>query len=105
LRLSNEFIRQAHRRGEAFPVAISIGIASAITAVSIVALPPDTDELGLAGAFRNEAADLIKCETIPLEVPPKAEIIIEGEIRPGDIGQRGPLGNTQVIMEKKCPDL
>ena len=57
-----------------------------------VALPPDTDELGLAGAFRGEPVDLVRCETIPLEVPATAEIVIEGEIQPGDMRLEGPFG-------------
>ena len=88
----NEFSRQVHRLGKAFPVVISIGMDPAITAASIVALPPDTDELNLAGAFRGEPVDLIRCETIPLEVPATAEIVIEGEIRPGDLRPEGPFG-------------
>jgi UbiD family decarboxylase len=88
----NEFARKAHERGEAFPVAITIGQDPAVTCSSIVALPPNTDELGLAGALRGSPVDLVRCETIPLEVPATAEIVLEGEIRPGDMREEGPFG-------------
>jgi UbiD family decarboxylase len=98
-----EFVRKAHGRGEAFPVAISIGQDPAITAASIVALPPDTDELGLAGAFRGEPVDLVRCETIPLEVPATAEIVIEGEIRPGEMRPEGPFGEYTGYYGERMP--
>ena len=88
----NEFARIVHKRGEALPVAVSIGQDPTITASAIVALPPDTDEFCLAGAMRGEPVDLVKCETIPLEVPATAEIVIEGEIRPGHMREEGPFG-------------
>ncbi|HUJ89756.1 MAG TPA: UbiD family decarboxylase [Syntrophorhabdales bacterium] len=88
----NDFTRKAHAKGEPFPVAITIGQDPAITCSSIVALPPDTDELGLAGAMRGEPVDLVPCETVPLEVPATAEIVIEGEIRPGSAREEGPFG-------------
>lgn len=87
-----QFAKKVHNRGEALPVAISIGQDPVITASAIVALPPGKDELGLAGALRGEPVDLVKCETVPLEVPATAEIIIEGEIRPGDMREEGTFG-------------
>lgn len=87
-----QFITKVSKRGEALPVAISFGQDPAITAAAIVALPPSADELGLAGAIRGEPVDLVKCETVPLEVPATAEIVIEGEFRPGDMREEGPFG-------------
>ena len=87
-----QFAKKLHERGQTLPVAISIGQDPVVTASAIVALPPGKDELGLAGALRGEPVDLVKCETIPLEVPATAEIIIEGEIQPGNMREEGIFG-------------
>lgn len=87
-----QFAKKLHARGEPLPVAIIIGPDPVVTASAIIALPPGQDELGLAGALRGEPVDLVKCETVPLEVPATAEIIIEGEIRPGNMRDEGTFG-------------
>ncbi|MDY7038183.1 MAG: UbiD family decarboxylase [Thermodesulfobacteriota bacterium] len=43
-------------------------------------LPPEVCEYEIMGAIRGEPVDLVKCETIDLEVPANAEIVIEGEL-------------------------
>ena len=88
----HQFATKLHKRGESLPVAITIGQDPAVTVSAIVALPPGKDEFGLAGAIRGEPVDLVKCETIPLEVPATAEIVIEGEIREGNMKDEGPFG-------------
>jgi len=87
-----QFALKLAKRGEALPVAISIGQDPTIMASAIAALPPGTDEFGLAGAMRGEPIDLVKCETIPLEVPASAEIILEGEFHLDDMREEGPFG-------------
>jgi len=87
-----QFAKKLHARGEPLPVAIIIGAVPVVDASSIVALPPGKDELGLAGALQGAPIDVVKCETVPLEVPATAEIIIEGEIRPGEMRDEGTFG-------------
>jgi UbiD family decarboxylase len=55
-------------------------------------IPFGTDELAIAGALRGKPLELVPCKTIPLEVPAMAEIVIEGEIRPGELREEGPFG-------------
>ena len=99
----NQFASVLHKKGEAYPVAISIGQDPAITAAAIVALPPNIDEFGLAGGIRGEPVDLVKCETIPVEVPATAEIVIEGEIQPGDLKEEGPFGEFTGYYGPRMP--
>ena len=86
------FMVKAHKKGQPLPVAISIGQDPTIMAAAITALPPFTDEFAFAGALRGAPLDLVKCQTIPLEVPATAEIILEGEFLPGDMREEGPFG-------------
>jgi len=50
------------------------------------------DELELGAGVMGETLELVKCETIDLEVPAHAEIIIEGVVRPNVREQEGPFG-------------
>jgi UbiD family decarboxylase len=48
------------------------------------------DEYDLAGGLRQEAFQLIKCQTVDLEVLAQSEIVIEGVIQPGVRVEDGP---------------
>jgi UbiD family decarboxylase len=57
-------------------------------------LPFGVDELAMAGALRGKPVELVRCKTVPLEVPAEAELVIEGEVRPavGERREEGPFG-------------
>lgn len=82
-------------RNEPMPVAIFIGhhplyyIAAATTAAYGV------DEFEIAGGFLGEAVRLVKCETVDLEVPADAEIVLEGHIPPHYREEEGPFSEFQ----------
>jgi 2,5-furandicarboxylate decarboxylase 1 len=81
-------------RGEAMPVAMIYGTHPAIFFASSFTTAFGNDEYGLAGALMNEPVRLIKCETIDLEVPAEAEIVIEGEVLPKTLEPEGPFGEV-----------
>lgn len=80
--------------GKPMPVVTAIGLAPEILAASVVSLIYGQDELGLAGALRGEPVELVKAETVDLEVPAYAEIILEGEIPVDETKweEEGPFG-------------
>jgi 4-hydroxy-3-polyprenylbenzoate decarboxylase len=47
----------------------------------------------LAGFLRGEPVELVKAKTVDLEVPARAEIVLEGYVEPGDVGIEGPFGD------------
>jgi 2,5-furandicarboxylate decarboxylase 1 len=59
----------------------------------------DVDELELGSTlYKNKYGkplELVKCETIDLEVPADAEIVIEGEMPPHAREMEGPFGEFQ----------
>lgn len=85
-------MEKAWAKGEPFPVAIAIGVDPAIWIASVAPYPFGTDELAMASAIRGEPVELVKCETIPVEVPATAEIILEGEIPPNVFKEEAPFG-------------
>jgi UbiD family decarboxylase len=52
----------------------------------------------VAGALRGAPVELVTCETIPLEVPATAEIVLEGEIPANAVEPEGPFGEYTGYM-------
>jgi 2,5-furandicarboxylate decarboxylase 1 len=50
------------------------------------------DELEMGAGVLGETLELVKCETVDLEVPAQAEIVIEGVVPPGVREPEGPFG-------------
>ena len=75
------------------PVAVAIGSDPATMYSAILPLPPDLDEMMIAGFLRREAVAMVKCETCDLEVPANAEIVLEGYVIPGETRREGPFGD------------
>ncbi|MEX0801824.1 MAG: UbiD family decarboxylase [Candidatus Binatia bacterium] len=80
--------RDAASRNQPLPVAIVLGALPDINFVAAANLPYGVDELAVAGGIRGRPVDVVRCKTIPLEVPAEAEIVIEGEISPS-LKERG----------------
>jgi 2,5-furandicarboxylate decarboxylase 1 len=77
---------------EPFPVALALGVDPTLVLTAVAAFPRESDELAMAGALRQAPLELVRCETIPLEVPASAEIVLEGEMIAGDLIEEGPFG-------------
>ena len=75
------------------PVAVAIGADPATMYSAILPLPPDLDEMMIAGFLRREPVAMVQCETCDLEVPANAEIVLEGYVIPGETRREGPFGD------------
>jgi 4-hydroxy-3-polyprenylbenzoate decarboxylase len=74
-------------------VAVAIGTDPAITFSAIVPAPPDVEEYLIAGFLRQKPVELVKCETVDLDVPATAEIILEGHVNLDELKPEGPFGD------------
>jgi 4-hydroxy-3-polyprenylbenzoate decarboxylase len=74
-------------------VAVAIGTDPALTFSAIVPAPPDVEEFIIAGFLRQKPVELVKCETMDLEVPASAEIILEGYVQLDELRTEGPFGD------------
>ena len=74
-------------------VAVAIGSDPATMFSGILPLPPDLDEMLFAGFLRSKPVELVKCETVDLEVPANAEIVLEGYVTLGELRTEGPFGD------------
>lgn len=84
---------EALRRGERMPVAVAIGSDPATTFAAALPLPDDVDEMLAAGFLRKEAVEMVRCETVDLEVPANAEFVLEGWVDPAELRREGPFGD------------
>lgn len=83
------------QRGQPTPIAIVIGVHPAIWISAGYTTGPGIDELGLAGGLLGRAVRTVKCETIDIDVPAEAEIVLEGELVPDNhLEPEGPFGEV-----------
>ncbi len=78
---------------ERLDVAVALGADPVTMWSGSLPIPPDLDEIAVAGLVRNEAVEMVKCKTIDLEVPAHAEIVLEGYVKPGELRPEGPFGD------------
>jgi 4-hydroxy-3-polyprenylbenzoate decarboxylase len=74
-------------------VAVAIGTDPALTFSAIVPAPPEIEEFIIAGFLRQKPVELVKCETVDLEVPASAEIVLEGYVKLDELRTEGPFGD------------
>jgi 4-hydroxy-3-polyprenylbenzoate decarboxylase len=86
-------------------VAVAIGTDPATTFSAIVPAPPEVEEYLIAGFLRGKPVELVKCETVDLEVPAHAEYILEGYVNLGELRTEGPFGDHTgfYTMEDQYP--
>ena len=74
-------------------VAVAIGTEPAVTFSAIIPAPPEIEEYLIAGFLRGSPVDLVKCETVDLEVPASSEIVLEGYVNLDELRSEGPFGD------------
>jgi 4-hydroxy-3-polyprenylbenzoate decarboxylase len=80
-------------RNDRMEVAVAIGTDPATTFSAIVPAPPEVEEYLIAGFLRQKPVELVKAETVDLEVPAHAEYILEGYVQLGELRTEGPFGD------------
>ena len=79
-------------RGEACPVAVSVGHDPLLLLVGGLEVDYGKNEYDVAGAIRGEPIQLVAAPYTGLPVPASAELVLEGEIPPGEGRLEGPFG-------------
>ncbi len=99
------FVKWAARK-EPMPVACVIGWDPIMPFLAGSPVAPGVCEWDVMGAYRSEPAQLVRCETVDLEVPASAEIVIEGTISddPTTYETEGPFGEfTGYVSDLPTP--
>ena len=77
---------------EPLEAALVIGVHPALLLASQATTPLGVDELEIAGSLLQEPLELVRCETVDLEVPAESEIVLEGRFLPHVRQEEGPFG-------------
>jgi len=85
-------LRGYAERREPMPVALVVGADPVLFLCSSTLFGQDESEYDAAGALRGEPVKVVRGETVDLPIPATAEIVIEGEIMPGELLEEGPFG-------------
>ncbi|GIM45407.1 hypothetical protein DNHGIG_09560 [Collibacillus ludicampi] len=84
--------KQAEEEGRPLECAIVIGVDPVTLLASQASTPFGVDELEIASALRGEPLEVVRCETVDIDVPAYAEIVLEGKILPHVREPEGPFG-------------
>jgi 4-hydroxy-3-polyprenylbenzoate decarboxylase len=80
------------RLGQDMPVAVVMGTEPVIPFVGGMPIPEGVNEADFIGGYIGEPLDVVRCETVDLEVPATAEIVIEGTLSVSEVAPEGPMG-------------
>jgi 4-hydroxy-3-polyprenylbenzoate decarboxylase len=86
------FKRMAEQ-GKRIDAAVIIGADPATVYSGVAPVPEGLDKFLFAGIMRRKGIDLVKCQTVDLEVPAHSEIVLEGYVDPKDVRTEGPFGD------------
>jgi UbiD family decarboxylase len=88
-RMTGLFLPQQHigmiwqewqKIGKPMPFAIVQGGDPGASMIGGMAIPAEMDEGSFLGSLYGEPVEVVKCETVDLEVPAGAEVVIEGHV-------------------------
>jgi 4-hydroxy-3-polyprenylbenzoate decarboxylase len=85
-------MRKYWERGQACPVAVSLGHHPLFLMLGGIPLPEGVCEYDFAGGIRGEPVETIASPRFGLPIPAASELALEGEIAPDDTHHEGPFG-------------
>ncbi len=79
--------------GQPFPIAVALGADPATTLAAVTPIPDTLSEYAFAGLLRGSRTEVTPCLTHSLQVPAKAEFVLEGFLYPGETALEGPFAD------------
>ncbi len=101
----SQFLANAEASGKPLEVAVALGVDPAMLLASVVKTGPlGPDKMDIAGSLRGAPVELVRGLTVDLEVPARAEVVLEGHVLPGVREPEGPFGeNTGYYFSNTSP--
>ena len=78
---------------EPFPVAVVLGCDPATILAAVTPIPDSLAEYAFAGLLRGSKTEVARSLLSDLEIPARAEIVLEGYIYADDVADEGPFGD------------
>jgi 4-hydroxy-3-polyprenylbenzoate decarboxylase len=85
--------------GQPFPIAVALGADPATTLGAVTPVPDSLSEYQFAGLLRGARTEVAACLGVPLQIPARAEIVLEGHIRPDPANASGELSPANAGYE------
>ena len=79
-------------QGRDMPFALALGAEPFLPFVGGMPLPEGVSEADFVGAYFGEPVEVVQCETVDLQVPAAAEIVVEGTVSRTETAPEGPMG-------------
>ena len=78
---------------EPFPVSVVLGCDPATILAAVTPIPDSLAEYAFAGLLRGSKTEVASSLLSDLEIPARAEIVLEGHICANDVAEEGPFGD------------
>ena len=76
-----------------FPISVVLGADPATILAAVTPVPDTLSEYAFSGLLRGSRTELTQCLSNDLQVPARAEIVLEGHINPNEMAEEGPFGD------------
>ncbi len=80
------------KQGKSCPIAVCVGQDPLLFLLSGIEVPHGISEYDFAGGLRGKPVSVIESDLTGIPIPSTAEIVLEGEIPPGEERLEGPFG-------------
>jgi len=97
----NTHWKKCKERGIPLQAAIVVGCTPNLSYCSVAKIPYGVDEYAVAGGMAGEPMELVRCKTVDIEVPARAEVIIEGYLPTDEVEPEAPFGEFSGYMGQK----
>ncbi len=84
---------RALKKDEPFPVSVVLGCDPATILAAVTPIPDSLAEYAFAGLLRGSKTEVASSLLSSLEIPARAEIVLEGYIYANDVADEGPFGD------------
>ena len=102
---TSHILRNLRDQGRKMEVALVIGHHPAMLMGAVSKLPGIGGELEAMGGLLGGSVEVVKCKTVDLQVPARAEIVIEGivDTDPSKVEHEGPFGEYPLYYTRIGP--
>jgi 4-hydroxy-3-polyprenylbenzoate decarboxylase len=79
--------------GRDMPFVIALGVEPLVLMAAGMPLPDELDEVDYVGGYLGEPVEVVRAETVDLDVPATSEIVLEGHVSVTETAPEGPMGD------------
>ena len=90
---AQHYARHKKKKTGPLPCAVVLGADPGTILAAVTPVPDTLSEYQFAGLMRGQKAELVPCKTVPLMVPARAEIVLEGHVLLDEHAAEGPYGD------------